>query len=284
MDLKNCFSALKRTLSFVLCLFFLLSLPSCQTDSQMLTYTLFDFADSESALLKFQNTTALIDCGESQSFLLLANELSLRGIDKLDYLFLSHPHSDHIGAAANVIRHYKPKFVVLPKVDDAKQAFKDVLEAAEEYGASPLYCGAGEHISFGDAEIEILAPVSSLYTNPNNCSLVLRVVVYRYALLLMGDAEIISEHELLHSNQVLKADVIKLAHHGSATSTTPEFAAAVSPSVALFTPRPMENLANPDQSVVETLTNLNTLMYNTNAHGTITVTCSKDSLSITTEK
>jgi competence protein ComEC len=180
--------------------------------------------------------------------------------DRVDIVVLSHPHPDHFGGLAST----------LPSIDVGE--FWDTGQG-EDHGAGPVYKRmmadlrrrkvpirrpdtlCGKH-SVGGATIEVLSPCPGFVPDEsaNDNSFVLRIVYGRRAVLLVGDAEAEAERKLLdESPTALRADVLKLGHHGSRTSTTPAFLQAVSPSVALVCSGVRNRYGHPDPGVVKRL-------------------------------
>lgn len=272
---------LKRLLTLFLCSL-LLTLTSCTIETPAeneLVYTFFDLDGAEAAVLQCGEMSALIDCGVSASFFELSAELDRRGIRSLDYFILTHPHKDHIGCADEVLRHYKPQTVIYPPLPKGRSDFSHIQNLAAALGSKNKIVRGGDSIRFGCASIDVFAPNSLTAPEVNNLSLVLKVTYESRSLLLCGDAEAQSEYEMLNLGLPLSADVLKIAHHGSKTSSTEAFLEAVNATYAILS---VEN----DVSVLTEyrLQKSNTSLYRTDRQGTITVKTDGTNLTISSEK
>jgi len=155
----------------------------------------------------------------------------------LDMFVLSHPHTDHVGGAASVIRSLHPKRYIDAGFPGSADAYRASLVTAREVRTQWTRVRPGDSVAVDGVVITFLAPDSAWtasLTDPNLASVVARIRVGDVRMLLTGDAEDLEEAWLLeHDRNALTADLLKVAHHGSSTSTTDEFLAAVRPRVAL---------------------------------------------------
>ena len=272
---------LKRFLVFLSALSMLI-FSACaipKPSEQELVYTFFDLDDAESAVLQCGKISALIDCGRSTSFFELSTELDRRGIETLDYFILTHPHDDHIGCAEEVLRHYRPKTVLLPDLPQNVTDFNAIKETAALLQLEVKTAKANNQIPFGAATIDVFAPNSLHYQEINNFSLVLKITLGNRSLLLCGDAEAESEYEMLSLGYPLSSDVLKVAHHGSITSSSDEFLSAINATYAIVS-------AKQDVSALTQyrLHNTDTTLFRSDRHGTITVQTDGTKLTISSEK
>lgn len=246
-------------------------------------FTFLDLRAGESSVLQCGQLSALIDCGGPTSFFPINVFLKQQGIQTLDALFLTHPHDDHIGAAEQIIQHYKPRTVYLCPLPDGADDFEAICQAAAAYDSQIKVLKVGDQLRLGEAKIEVLAPNSQAYSDLNNYSLVLKVIHQDHSLLLCGDAHGSSEAEMLLAGYDLDSDVIKIAHHGSASSSTQEFLEAVSPRYALVS-NAIGSQNTLDLSVRLRLLNVGCEIYTTKSCGNITVFSDGTHLNISGEK
>jgi competence protein ComEC len=160
-----------------------------------------------------------------------------RGIKKIDIVALSHPHEDHLGGLFAVVRNFRiGEFWHGP--DSAAPAFLDLLELVREKGIMERRLGAGDEVERGGACLRTLWPARSrrpLGLPSNDDSLVLRLSYRGASLLLPGDISKNVERELAASGEPLESQVLKVAHHGSNSSTSLEFLARANPRLAIIT-------------------------------------------------
>lgn len=196
---------------------------------------------ADAILLESQERTALLDAGTSVEGGTVADYLLRQGITRLDYVIASHPDSDHIGGMAQVMEEIPTgTFLYGEGWEEAGQEAEDLEDflEAHEIPAQVLY--VGDSFTVGHAELEVLGPLV-VYKDSNNNSLVLRLQCFGFSALFCGDIEKEAEQDLLDSGQELAANVLKVAHHGSRTSSTEEFVEAVSPQLAVVSVGPDNN-------------------------------------------
>jgi competence protein ComEC len=178
---------------------------------------------------------------------------------------LSHPHSDHVGGAASVIRALRPGVYVDPAYAGASGAYRASLIAARESGTRWQRAVPGDSIVVDEIVATFLAPAAGwadTLRDPNEASVVVRLRIGSVTLILTGDAEAGEESWLVsQSSGALRADVLKVAHHGSSTSSTEAFLDAVSPRLALISVGAGNMYRHPSPGVVRSLA----------AHGAVTL-------------
>jgi competence protein ComEC len=190
-------------------------------------------------------------------------------IKKLDYVIATHPHIDHIGGLATVLNSYEVENVILPEVLHTTKAYENLLNTIKERNLSAIKAKVGSLYYLGSASFTILAPNSDNYEDVNNYSIVIRLCYGDSVFLLTGDAEKLSEEEMLASGRDLSADVIKLAHHGSAYSSCEEFLEAVNPAYAVVSVADNNDYGHPHTRTLKTIYRQNIKLYRTDKQGTI---------------
>lgn len=166
---------------------------------------------------------------------MLVEYLKQQGILRLDYVVATHPHEDHIGGMDVAIRSFPVGKVYMPRAATTTRTFEDLLLAIKQKGLKITEAKAGVRIDVGPgAEAVILAPNGSGYEDLNNYSAVIKITFRATSFLLTGDAVAESEGQMLAKRYNLKADVLKVGHHGSSSSTTPAFLNAVGPKFAVI--------------------------------------------------
>lgn len=242
-----------------------------------LKVTYMDVGQADSILIQIPNgKNILIDAGNNEDSEMITSYLKKQGVRRLDVVIGTHPHEDHIGSLDNVIQTFEIGQVIMPKVTTNTQTFKEVLTAIQTKGLKIKEAKAGLKLELGSTEAEspqisaeILAPKSSQYEDMNNYSVVLRLIYGQNAFLFTGDAEDVSENELLASTSSLKADVLKIGHHGSNSSTSQEFLTRVSPKYAVISVGKDNTYGHPTPSTLERLKKSGVEVYRTDELGTI---------------
>ncbi len=237
--------------------------------------TVLDVGKADSLIITTPNERAmLIDAGEKGAFPVIQEALERMDIEKLDVIVATHPHADHIGGMQQVIEAYDVGAVYAPSVSADTATYENFIKSAAAKNLDIKETKAGAEIAFDpDVTVEVLAPLSYDYDNMNDCSAVLMLTFGQTKFLLAGDAEKNSEDGMLaaYTNGELNADVLKVAHHGSSTSSTNRFLSAVSPSIAAISTAPESGSSTPHKDVIERLTNLGSEILRTDRDGTITL-------------
>ncbi len=238
-----------------------------------------DVGQADSILIKQDNNYMLIDGGNNEDGDMLVKYLKEQGVEKLDYIIATHPHEDHIGGLDDVLNEFDTDLVLMPDKITTTKTFEDFLLAIKNRQDTKNKNGENvtlkkvpkleEKYNLGNASFVIYAPNSSSYDELNNYSIVIKLSFGNNTFLFTGDAEKLSEKEMLDKNYDLKADVLKIGHHGSSTSTSDEFLEAVSPKYAVLSVGE-DNLYNlPKKTVMDKFKNNNIPVYRTDEQGTI---------------
>lgn len=239
--------------------------------------------NADAILLQQGGFSMLIDAGENKNGKMVVEYIKNLGITKLDYLIGTHPHSDHIGGMDDVIYAFEIGQIIMPKVSHTTKTYEEVLIAAKDKGHKITGAKSGQTYSLGNARAEILSPVKDKYENLNEYSVVLRVTYENNSFLFTGDMEKYNEKELLQANVNLFADVLKVAHHGSSTSSTAAFLQAVNPKYGIISVGKDNDYGHPHTQILRRLTSTMTV-YRTDENGTITATGDGSSITIAAER
>lgn len=227
----------------------------------------------------------LIDAGNNGDGGYLVEYLKDQGVKTLDYIIGTHPHSDHIGGLDDVIKGFQVGAIIMPKVIANTRTFEEVMEAVSDKGLSITSPVPGTSYPLGEAEFTILAPNSDDYASLNDYSIANRIVFGSNSFIFTGDAEALSEEEILNNfnKRDLASDVFKLAHHGSSTSNTEDFLEAINPSYGIISCGQDNSYGHPHREIMAQLKARNILVFRTDLHGTIVINSDGKDISIETE-
>lgn len=188
---------------------------------------------------------------------------------------LTHPHADHVGGAASVVRALRPAEVRDAAFVAGSAPYQAMLREAAHVGARWQRVRPGERLDIDGVTLEFLAPDSAWtvsLSDPNSASTIIRARYGAVSVLLTGDAEVEEERWLLeHARDELRATILKVGHHGSRTSTTPAFLEAVSPRLALVSVGAVNTYGHPSPEVMSRLTESGATVLRTDQLGTVIV-------------
>ena len=157
-------------------------------------------------------------------------------VDAITYLVLTHPHADHIGGTRAILGNHQVHAALLPPVEYGTEMFNKTMSALEEHGVELIYPEVEDQFSLGGATITIYGPHPVAYANANDWSIVLMIEYAGKRILLTGDVEAEAEWDMLAYTPWLPlgADILKVAHHGSDTSSSYGFVEEVAPEYAII--------------------------------------------------
>ena len=199
-------------------------------------FSFLDVGQGDAILISSPAGDILVDTGPDNAEEALLHTLQARGVTDLRMLFLSHGDSDHAGNADTVLRSFPVRTLYLPQSGSVSGAVRAAERAADDEGTRVSRLSAGDGLYSGELCITVLSPFSPPEGEENTDSLVLRVTYGETAVLLTGDADIAAEERILAAcaPDGLRCNLLKLGHHGSRTSTSPAFLAAVRPEYAVI--------------------------------------------------
>ena len=229
--------------------------------------------------------TVLIDAGTNQSEHQLLSYLARYGIRRIDYAVFTHPHEDHIGGADAVLDACEVQHVILPDAVTATSTYEIMLEKIEAEGCSVSTAVPGTVYPLGDASFTVLGPVGTYEDNLNNASILLRFCYGETSFLFTGDAEADAEAAaLLRDSAALNADVLKVGHHGSFTSSSELFLAAVTPDVAVISCGAQNEYGHPHAEILDRLQKHTDHIFRTDTLGSIRIYSDGTSLLVQSDR
>ncbi|MDW2800455.1 ComEC/Rec2 family competence protein [Clostridium boliviensis] len=230
-----------------------------------------DVGQGDSTLIEANGHYMLIDAGERDQTEAVTSYLKEQGVRNLDYVIGTHPHSDHIGGLEGVIREFEVANVILPQKEHTTRTYERLLDAIEDRNCKITIPKAGESYSLGAASFQIISPNRDYDDNLNNWSIGIRFVFGETSFVLCGDAEKEAEEDMLSGGLALNADVLKVSHHGSSTSSSPEFINAVSPRYAVISCGRNNDYGHPHKETLDLLKKQGIKVLRTDQLGTIVI-------------
>lgn len=226
--------------------------------------------------------TMLIDAGPSSG--IVNSYLNGLGYSKINYVVATHPDADHINGMPEVLNSFSVDKFYMPEKEHTTKIFESMLNAIANNGCDAIYAKAGNTIvEENNLNVKFVSPTKN-YGDNNNASAVVKLCFGKNSFLFMGDAEISVEHDIMSAGYDVSADVLKVGHHGSDSSTSDAFVKKVNPKYAVISVGENNRYGHPTNSVLAILQNNNVDVYRTDEVGTIVFVCDGVSYSINKNK
>lgn len=249
------------------------ALPSVSVESpaasEEMSVHFIDVGQGDSILVESGGHYLLVDAGENDQAATVTDYLSNQGVTRLDYVIGTHPHSDHIGGLDAVISEFEVGKVILPPVEHTTRTFEDVLDAVADKGLKLTKPVPGDSYTLGDASFTIIAPNGDYGDDLNNWSVGILLENGANRFVMCGDAEAKAEADIAGNGMDISADVLKVGHHGSRTSTSNEFLDRVNPSTAVIQCGAGNSYGHPHKETMTKLKERKIQVFRTDQDGTI---------------
>jgi competence protein ComEC len=255
-----------------------------------------DVGQGDSALVTMPDgTTLLIDGGGRPAFPTTANAneearrigetvvseyLWWRGLSEIDYVLATHADADHIDGLNDVLKNFAVRAALVARRPGADPEFSKFSQTIAQTRTHLETIQAGDVIDFGAVHVSVLWPPAGGDTSSNNDSVVLRIQFGGRSILFTGDIERAAESALLESGPQLRADVVKVPHHGSKSSSTEPFVLATKPHFAIISVGRTSMFGHPHQEVVDRWRANGATVLTTGHSGTITLTTDGHNLTL----
>jgi len=242
-----------------------------------------DVGQADAALVICTGKTMLIDGGNVEDSNLIYAYLQKQGIHHLDYVVCTHAHEDHVGGLSGALTAATAGKVMAPVTEYNTKAFRNFVSKAAERGCDITVPTAGQVFSLGDAQVTVVGPLKS-YEDPNDTSIVLRIVYGNTSFLFTGDMERTAETDLLNAGATLRSTLLKVGHHGSSTSTSYRFLREVAPQYGVISVGTDNEYGHPTEEVLSRLRDADVTLYRTDLQGDIICKSNGNTLTFTTAK
>lgn len=227
-----------------------------------------DVGQADAILLETAGEFLLIDGGNREDSDLMVSYLEQQGVEELNAVVCTHAHEDHVGGLPGVLSVFPTKAVYAPTKTYSSNIFDKFVYYTDQQGLTITIPAPGDTLALGEAEITVLGPVKS-YPDANNTSIVLKVVYGDTAFLFTGDMETEAENDMLDSGANVKADVLKVGHHGSNSSTGYRFLYEVEPQYAVIQVGEGNTYGHPHKEPLERLNQAEVTTLRTDKLGAI---------------
>lgn len=228
-----------------------------------------DVGQGDCTLIECDGSYMLIDAGNNDQGTAVWSYLRNQGVQTLDYVIGTHPDADHIGGMDVVLYKFDCKTIILPEVSNDTAAYDAVIRTMEDKGYTALAPVVGETYALGGASFTIIAPNRDYGEELNDWSVGILLQNGENRFLFLGDAGEAAEEDILANGIPIAADVYKVAHHGSKTSTTQAFLDAVNPSYAVISVGAGNSYGHPSAEVLNRLRSAGIQVFRTDEQGTI---------------
>jgi len=255
-------------------------IPSARVD-------VIDVGQGSSTLIQLYGNdpkAVLIDAGEEENSDKIRYILDDSDISKLDFIIITHPHSDHFGGAIDLLSRYKVGELWMPDIPveltPTNAAYSRFLEALDKNGCSLIIKDSVEVFDMGNnITLSILDGFIDSPSNLNDTSLCIRLDVGEASFLITGDGEYPVEKQLISQNAYINCDILVAGHHGSNTSSNHEFLNAVTPIASVISVGKNNDYGHPSPQAYERLANFGPV-YRTDINGTVTFFTDGESISV----
>ena len=272
-----------KILRLFLCLVLAISLACCTISglcaSDGFEIHFLDVGQGDAAVVLCDGKAMLIDGGSPGcSSLLYAYLSDTLGLRHIDYMIVTHPHDDHIGGLSGALNACSVGVVFSPVTSYESDAFASFLKYVERQGLRLTVPNPGQTLALGSATVQFLSPFQE-YENVNDTSIILRIIYGQTSFIFAGDAESAAERDLVETGNAQPATLLKVGHHGGATSTSHPFLEAILPQYAVISVGAENAYGHPTEETLARLANTRATIYRTDLHGHIL--CRSDGQSLT---
>ena len=246
-----------------------------------------DVGQGDCTLVMCGKESLLIDAGENGYETEVINYLCSMKIDKLDYIIATHQHSDHIGGIPEVLEEFEADNIIMPRLTKAQtptnSTYTAFLKALQKTDTKIISAKPGLKYTLGEAEFEILGPVTNDCEDINSMSAVTKITYGENSFLVTGDAERDEELEIIDNGINLDCDVLRVGHHGSSTSSCKDFLDAVSPDFCIISCGEDNDYGHPHDKVINRLAKYTDDIYRTDICGSVVMTSDGENIEISYE-
>ena len=258
--------------------------------SSTLTVRMLDIGQGDSFLLEKDGKFVMIDTGDIEHREAIVQLLKKYHVKTISKIIITHPHADHLGGMNAIFKNFKVESIYDDGMPANTASYKNYLKQIEANKIPYQSLKAGDEVNFFDGvNFKVLGPVKKIQDQKgnsdfNNNSIVGRLTYGNFSMMFTGDAEKEEEASILSQKGTFKSDVLKVGHHGSRTSTSPEFLKAVAPKEAFISCGQGNDYGHPHKATVDKLNKAKIHIYRTDRDGTVTLTTTGKEYTIQKER
>lgn len=263
--------------------------PTCSStsafpDASSFEIHFIDVGQADAALVVCDDQTMLIDGGNREDSDLIYSYLKEQDVAYLDYIVCTHGHEDHVGGIAGGLEYADIGTAFCSVTSYDSKAFENFVNALDQRGTTITVPSSGDSFSLGSSEVTIIGPIKEDEEEPNNMSIVLRIVYGDTSFLFTGDAEREEEQDILDAGYELKSTVLKVGHHGSDSSTSYPFLYEVDPEYGVISVGQDNSYGHPTEGTLSRLRDADVKVYRTDMQGTVICTSDGQNVTFATER
>ena len=258
--------------------------------SSTLTVRMLDIGQGDSFLLEKDGKFVMIDTGDIEHRDAIVQLLKKYHVKTISKIIITHPHADHLGGMNAIFKNFKVESIYDDGMPANTASYKNYLKQIEANKIPYKSLKAGDEVNFFDGvNFKVLGPVKKIKDQKgnsdfNNNSIVGRLTYGNFSMMFTGDAEKEEEASILSQKGTFKSDVLKVGHHGSRTSTSPEFLKPVAPKEAFISCGQGNDYGHPHKVTVDKLNKAKIHIYRTDRDGTVTLTTTGKEYTIQKER
>lgn len=252
---------------------------------EMLEVHFIDVGQGDCTLIEVDNEYMLIDTGIPDSQSDLEEYLVSYGIEKFEYVIATHPHQDHIGNMDYIIEEYEIETFMMPDVTYNTMCYQSMMEALEIGRVNVVNPKQGAVYELGGAQFTIISDSEADYgDNINNYSIGIKLTYGETNFVLCGDAEYEAEQDIINSGMDIGADVLKINHHGSGSSSSEAFLEEIDADYAIICVGADNEYGHPREKILNRLQSFDMTVYRTDKEGNIIIRSDGEKLLFYLEK
>ena len=257
-----------KKLKFLTLIILVLFTTSCNKYKNFLSIHIIDVGQGDCILISTPNDkNMLIDGGDEDSSRIIKSYLKLHKIKKLDMIIATHLDKDHIGSLDYVINNFQVQKLYTPNQMENSTSYHNLVKSCKNNNIKINHLKKGDTLDFDKhINISILSP-SYIQGNNNLNSIVLNLTYFNMDFLFTGDCEEINEIDMINSYDLDNVDFLKVAHHGSSSSSTDEFIKETSPDIAVISCGYKNSYGHPHKSTLDTLEKYNVKTFRSDLNG-----------------